>query len=255
MVLLRGHQLAAHNARQMVDRSLGEHIERRLAVTGNEVHAHHGLVSGAKGIDHKGRARIKRIRLERHFGVIVRLYEQNALADSVKPIRNLVIRIGFPGAVQELVQLFQLGLYALAPCRVRTGLLKQIAVLEINHLGGGIDLNDVQNVLADVLVSVEDGLNAPCVPVQKLLLEHILDVVDKRRVQFLYKFLLRDLIKRRVDVEPPKHIVPNHRRLAKFVVQTLTLSQNKKRPLPLRSSPVWLYPQPVCCEENILLVS
>ena len=78
-------------------------------------------------------------------------------------------------------------------------------------------MNNVQNVLAGVLRAVQDGLNAPRVPIQKLLLEHILDMVHKSGVQFVDKVALVYVFKCGVDVEPPVHIVADNGLALKFI--------------------------------------
>jgi hypothetical protein len=184
----------------MEDELLGEHIEAGSLVVDNEIHAHDGFVSGFEGIDHECGARVEGIRLERLFGIIVWLDVDNALADTVEPVSGFVIGLRLPGAVKELIQFLYLRLYALTPSDISARLLEQIAVLEVHDLSRRINLDDVKDIVPDVLGAVEDGLNASGVPVQKLLLEHIHDVVHKSGIQFLFDILGVDVLKRGVDV-------------------------------------------------------
>ena len=204
VVLLGGHQLARLRTSKMKHILLREHIEVGLAVINDKVHAHHRLVAWFEGVDHKSGTRVKRVCLKRHIGIFARLNVGHALTNGVKPIGGLVVSVILPGPVQILVQLFQLALNPVLSRRIGYGLLEEKAVLKRDKLLRMVFLDDVQNVLADFFRPVEDGLNATAIPVQKLLLEHILNVVHHCGVQFLHDILGVDVLKRGVNVQTPE---------------------------------------------------
>ena len=91
-------------------------------------------------------------------------------------------------------------------------------------------LDDVQNVLADVFRASKNRLHTTAIPIQKLFLEHILNVVHHSRVQFARDILGGDFLKRGVNVQPPKQIVANNMSIAHdiFVCQILTPRKIKR---------------------------
>ena len=194
----------------MEDLVLGEHIKLGLFARNYKVHAHHGFVSRFEGIHHKCGTRIECVCLKRHFGIVIRCYEQNTFADTMKPVCDLVVCFSLARTVKVLVQLADLCLNAFFAGRICARLLEQITVLEINYLRCRIHLDNIQNVLTGILCAVKDRLNAPCVPVQEVLLEEVLYMEDECFVQFLYDILSSDFVKGCIDVLPTVHIVTDH---------------------------------------------
>ena len=76
-----------------------EYVKLCFAISDHIVHAHHGFVARFEGIDHECGTRVESICLERSFFVFIWRNECNALADTVKPIRYLVVHFQFAGAV------------------------------------------------------------------------------------------------------------------------------------------------------------
>ena len=146
----------------------------------------------------------------------------------MKPVSGLVVRFSLAGAIQILIQFLDFRLYALAPRNISARLLDEIPVLEVADFCGGIDLDNIHDVLADFLPAVEDGLDSPCVPVQKLLLDHVLDVIHNRGIEFRNDIVRRDLIEGGVDVQPPKHIVSDDLGFVVVFVQIFHLKSEKE---------------------------
>ena len=218
MTLLQRHHLPGNSAGQLEHIPLGEHIEAHLTVRGHQIHAHHRLVAWSQAVRNKGRAGIKRICPERGLVVLGRLNVDHALAHRMEPVHALVVRIMLAGAVQELVQFLYLGLYALPPGHIVHRLREEVTVLERHKLLGVVLLHDIQDVLPNLLASVQDRLNASAIPVQEVLLEHILHMVDEGRVEFFNDILRCDVIETRIYVQPPKQVIPDNSRSGYHIV-------------------------------------
>ena len=148
----------------------------------------------------------------------------------MEPVRNLVVGILLPGAVQVLVQFLELPLHTLAPACIACGLRQEKPVLEVHDLRGHIDLHHVHDVFPNILPAVEDRLHSSGVPVQELHLEHVLDVIDKSGVKLVYDVVFRDLVICGIDIQTPKHVISDDGRVIHFVFnrQTASLLKTKR---------------------------
>jgi 6-phosphofructokinase len=169
------------------------------------------LVAVSEGIHNKRRTRVKRIRLERDTLFIRGFNVDNALAYGVEPVSALVICLLLSRPIEKLVQILEFPLYAFPAGDVKRWLSQEIPVFKLHDLRSVVHGNLVQDVLPHILRPAEDGLYASPIPVQKLFLEHICDVVHQSGVEFWNDVVGVDVIEGGVDVQTPEHIRPNNR--------------------------------------------
>ena len=128
----------------------------------------------------------------------------------MEPVSNRVVRILFTRDIQILVQLLELALNTSTTGLIIGSLSQKIPILEVNSLGSVILLDLVKNVLPDFLRAVENRLNASSIPIKKLFLKHVLNVIHQCGVKLLNNVLFGDLVEGRIDVQPTEHIIPDY---------------------------------------------
>ena len=150
--------------------------------------------------------------MNRGFGVVVpvRFDQDHALADRVEPINGLVVGGVLIAAIQVLVQLVYLALVAAVTGNIERRFRQEVPVLERHDLVCVVLLHDVHDFGTNFLGSLEDRLDIAPIPVQKILLQKVLDMIRQRRVQFVHNVISRDLVRRSVNVQPPPQVVGNH---------------------------------------------